>query len=113
MREGLMADANELEYSATTRTELVWSGKSTQVERVALPFQIIENINQPRATREETPMLAGLPAPSLFEGRTVSDTSWKNKLIWGENKYVMASPQIEMGNPELRQVDRGVKTWHT
>lgn len=42
------------------RTELVWEGKRTQVERIALPFQVVETINVSRATREETPLLAGL-----------------------------------------------------
>ena len=58
-----------------TRTELVWPGKRTEVERIALPFQVVETINQSRATREETPLLAGLPAPPLFEGQSNSDTS--------------------------------------
>lgn len=82
-----MADVQD----AYTRTELVWPGKRTQVERVALPFQVVETINQSRATREQTPMLAGLPPPPLFEGQVNPDSSWKNKLIWGDNKYVMAS----------------------
>ncbi|MBL7119304.1 MAG: site-specific DNA-methyltransferase, partial [Dehalococcoidia bacterium] len=86
-----MAESGQRQHVNTTRTELVWPGKSTQVERVALPFQVVETINQSRATREQTPMLAGLPAPPLFEGQSTADASWKNKLIWGENKYVMAS----------------------
>ena len=94
-----MARANEGEYVTSTRTELVWPGKRTHVERLALPFQVVETINQSRATREQTPMLAGLPAPSLFEGQTVADTSWKNKLIWGENKYVRAS--LLHGDPSI------------
>jgi adenine-specific DNA-methyltransferase len=84
-----VAKANEKEYLTPTRTELVWPGKRTQVERVPLPFQVVETVNQSRATREQTPLLAGLPPPPLFEGK--ADTSWKNKLIWGDNKYVMAS----------------------
>ncbi len=82
-----------------TRTELVWPGKCTQVERVALPFQVVETINQSRATREQTPMLAGLPTTPLFDGQTTSDNSWKNKLIWGENKYIMAS--LLQGDPSI------------
>ncbi|MBC8492376.1 MAG: hypothetical protein H8D43_01220, partial [Chloroflexi bacterium] len=41
-----------------TRTELVWPGKHdddgnlAQVERVNLPFQVIETVNETRATRE-------------------------------------------------------------
>ncbi|MEW6034781.1 MAG: DNA methyltransferase, partial [Chloroflexota bacterium] len=84
---------------AVARTELVWPGKRTQVERIALPFQVVETINQSRATREQMPMLAGLPSPPLFEGRTATDTSWRNKLIWGENRYVMAS--LLQGDPSI------------
>ena len=41
-----------------TRTELVWPGKYNQdgtlkeVPRVSLPFQVIETVNESRATRE-------------------------------------------------------------
>ena len=41
-----------------TKTELVWPGKydengqRKEVERVNLPFQVIETINETRATRE-------------------------------------------------------------
>jgi len=92
-----VAEAGEKENLTPTRTELVWPGKRTQVERIALPFQVVETVNQSRATREQTPMLAGLPPPPLFEGK--ADTSWKNKLIWGENKYVMAS--LLQGDPSI------------
>jgi len=92
-----MAKSSEKEYLTPTRTELVWPGKRTQVERIALPFQVVETVNQSRATREQTPMLAGLPTPPLFEARP--DASWKNKLIWGENKYVMAS--LLQGDPSI------------
>jgi adenine-specific DNA-methyltransferase len=94
-----MAEGGEREYLTPTRTELVWPGKHTQMERIALPFQIVETVNQSRATREQIPMLAGLPPPPLFEGQTTVDTSWKNKLIWGENKYVMAS--LLQGDPSI------------
>jgi len=75
----------------TTGTELVWEGKRTQVERIPLPFQVIETINQSRATRDQTPLLAGLPPPPLFEGVTDNKDVWRNKLIWGDNKYILAS----------------------
>jgi len=41
-----------------TKTELVWPGKYqedgslTAVPRVSLPFQVIESVNESRATRE-------------------------------------------------------------
>src|SRR6266536_4882401 len=82
-----------------TRTELVWPGKYNEdgtrkeVPRVSLPFQVIERVNESRATRE------ALKAPrtlSLFdawegnEGETFDD-GWRNKLIWGDNLLVMGS----------------------
>lgn len=70
--------------TASTQVELVWPGKTTQVERVSLPFQVAETINQSRATREETPMFAQSDHGSTSDG-------WTNKLVWGDNRYVMAS----------------------
>src|SRR6266511_1064120 len=63
--------------SPYTRTELVWAGKRTQVERVALPFQRVERINAPRGAD----LFSGLDAPD----------GWRNKLIWGDNKLIMSS----------------------
>ena len=62
---------------------LEWDGKPTQVERISLPFQTVETINESRATRERD-------AGSLLGGGA-RDTSWRNLLIWGDNKLVMSS----------------------
>lgn len=61
---------------------LEWEGKPTHVERLSLPFQTVETINESRATRERDTgsLLAGGP------GR-----SERNLLIWGDNKLVMSS----------------------
>ena len=81
-----------------TRTELVWPGKYNadgtrrEVPRVNLPFQVIETINESRATREAKKVAH----PTLFdiwegkEGDTF-EAGWKNKLIWGDNLLVTAS----------------------
>lgn len=81
-----------------TRTELVWPGKYNddgtrkEVPRVSLPFQVIESINESRATREAKKD----SQPTLFdvweadEGDTFED-GWKNKLIWGDNLLVMGA----------------------
>jgi adenine-specific DNA-methyltransferase len=81
-----------------TKTELIWPGKynedgtRTEVPRVSLPFQVIETINESRATREAEKQRQ----PTLFdiwegkEGDTFED-GWKNKLIWGDNLLVMGS----------------------
>jgi len=94
-----MAESAERGYQSPSRPELVWPGKRARVERIALPFQVVETVNQSRATREREPLLAGLPPPPLFDGHTAADTSWKNKLIWGDNKYVMAS--LLQGDPSI------------
>jgi DNA modification methylase len=68
-------------------TELVWEGKydkdgrKSAPLRVALPFQTVETINESAADRQRT--------LSLFtEGRP---TDWRNRLIWGDKKYVLPS----------------------
>lgn len=82
-----------------TRTELVWPGKyngdSTlrEVPRVSLPFQVIERINESRATREAKKKPQELTLFDVYEG-TEGDTfeeGWRNKLIWGDNLLVMGS----------------------
>ena len=82
-----------------TKTELVWPGKYSEdgtlkeVPRVNLPFQVIETVNESRATREAN---RDPQQRSLFDvyGGTEGDTfeeGWKNKLIWGDNLLVMGS----------------------
>ncbi len=80
------------------RTELVWPGKYNadgtrkEVPRANLPFQVIETINESRATRE----VRAAPQASLFdvwegkEGQTFDD-GWRNKLIWGDNLPIMGA----------------------
>lgn len=81
-----------------TRTELVWpgkydeNGKRREVDRVSLPFQVIERVNESRATREAT-KARGLTLFDFWEGDTAEtfEDGWRNKLIWGDNKLVMSS----------------------
>jgi len=67
---------------------LYWKGKRTTVDRIVLPFQsleVLETINESRATREKE-------KGSLFKtDPNAVDTTWRNKLIWGDNKYVMSA----------------------
>lgn len=68
--------------------ELVWNGKSNEVCNVVLPFQTIEQIDEPR--KEHVPhQFQG----SLFEvdNRGRQDKGWTNKLIWGDNKLILSS----------------------
>lgn len=68
--------------SEITSAELVWPGKRTEVERVVLPFQTVETVNKPRVDQ---------PRFDFGEWPANYPRDWKNKLIWGDNKYVMAS----------------------
>ncbi|MBS1516996.1 MAG: site-specific DNA-methyltransferase [Bacteroidetes bacterium] len=68
-------------------TELIWEGKykdgkkATPV-RIALPFQTIETVNESAADRKK-----GLIG--MFEQK--ADKEWRNRLIWGDKKYVLPS----------------------
>jgi len=74
--------------------ELVWSGKTNEVCNIVLPFQTIEQVDEPRAentedTIDNTPLLtfAGLS----LDGRGRQLQGWTNKLIWGDNKLILSS----------------------
>ena len=82
-----------------TKTELAWPGKYSdngtlvEIPRVNLPFQVIETINESRATREgrrQKKQLSIFDVYEGFEGDTFEE-GWRNKLIWGDNLLVMGS----------------------
>lgn len=67
---------------------LYWKGKRTTVDRVVLPFQnleVIETINESRATREKE------KGTMFKKDPNEADVQWRNKLIWGDNKYAMSA----------------------
>lgn len=67
---------------------LYWRDKRNTVDRIVLPFQsleVIETINESRATREKERGTMFKTTPAVGEG------DWRNKLIWGDNKYVMSA----------------------
>ena len=82
-----------------TKTELVWPGKYNEdgarkeVERVNLPFQVIETINETRGTREAAKKPKQKTLFDIWEAKEgdTFEEGWKNKLIWGDNLLVMAS----------------------
>lgn len=77
---------------------LEWEGKPTQVERLALPFQTVETINESRATRERD-------TGALFGG-TAAPHAARNLLVWGDNKLVMSSLLAEYaGKVKLVYID--------
>ena len=65
--------------------ELVLNGKTNEVTNVVLPFQTIEQIDEPRGEER-----IGLQ-DSLFDNSGRQVTGWTNKLIWGDNKLILSS----------------------
>ena len=68
-------------------TELLWDGKYKDGKksapiRIALPFQTIETLNESATDRQKR-------LASLFQQK--DDTTWYNRLIWGDKKYVLPS----------------------
>jgi DNA modification methylase len=69
--------------------ELVWNGKTNEVTNVVLPFQTIEQVDEPRADKaEDTARQSDLFATDS-RGRQLK--GWTNKLIWGDNKLILSS----------------------
>jgi len=67
--------------------ELVWNGKTSEVCNIVLPFQVIEQVDEPRAEKPEDTSPQGL----LFDERGRQLKGWTNKLIWGDNKLILSS----------------------
>jgi adenine-specific DNA-methyltransferase len=67
--------------------ELVWNGKTNEVCNIVLPFQVIEQVDEPRAEKPSDTKLQG----GLFDERGRQLKGWTNKLIWGDNKLVLSS----------------------
>src|SRR5258705_10070464 len=68
-------------------TELIWEGKyddkgrKVAPPRIALPFQTVETVNESAADRDRMQDLFATGRP----------TDWRNRLIWGDKKYVLPS----------------------
>ena len=72
-------------FDESKQVELTWNGKSDEITNAVLPFQIIEQIDEPR--NEEVKMAQG--SFDFASGRQMA--GWTNKLIWGDNKYILSS----------------------
>jgi DNA modification methylase len=85
--------------------ELIWNGKSNEVTNIVLPFQVIEQVDEPRAEKPSKNTMEMLP---LFDTRGRQQTGWTNKLIWGDNKLVLSSLK---NGPMREEIERngGIK----
>ena len=90
--------------------ELVWNGKTNEVCNLVLPFQVIEQVDEPRknkprmdANGHELKRKKGGSGPvaseyeedseqlGLFDFRGRQKAGGTNKLIWGDNKLILSS----------------------
>nr|MDQ2688003.1 hypothetical protein [Armatimonadota bacterium] len=68
-------------------TELIWDGKydahgkKVAPLRIALPFQTVETVNESAADRHRTLDMFSVGKPA----------EWRNRLIWGDKRYVLPS----------------------
>jgi len=72
-------------FDETREVELLWNGKTNEVTNVVLPFQVIEQIDEPRSDAKFGNQ------NSLFDTTGRQITGWTNKLIWGDNKLILSS----------------------
>src|SRR5882762_661989 len=67
--------------------ELIWDGKYDEhgkkraPVRIELPFQTVETVNESVQERQRTLELSS----------SGNDLEWRNRLIWGDKKYVLPS----------------------
>lgn len=80
---------------STMRTELIWEGKydeygnrrAVDAAAAAMPLQRIETIDEPRSAAAA----AGEQGLLKFEAENTRLDDFRNRLVWGDNKLVLAS----------------------
>jgi adenine specific DNA methylase Mod len=82
--------------------ELIWDGKYDEhgnkraPVRIELPFQTVETVNESVQERQRTLELSS----------SGNDPEWRNRLIWGDKKYVLPSLLPEfVGKVDLIYID--------
>jgi len=90
------------------KTELIWEGKydehgnrrEVDVAGCVFPLQKVESIDEPRSHAE------GVGQIDLFKKQSKRQDDFRNRLIWGDNKLVMASLLSEFkGKIDLIYID--------
>ena len=86
-------------FRESREAELIWPGKTHEVTQAVLPFQSIEQIDEPRVESQHA-----YGGDDLFSvGRSGRQAAgWSNKLIWGDNKLVLSSLK---GGPLRKQIE--------
>ena len=77
-------------FGEKREVELVWNGKTDEVCNIVLPFQIIEQVDEPRTEKlRDTPRQQFDLFATDVRGRQLK--GWTNKLIWGDNRLILSS----------------------
>lgn len=99
--------------------ELIWNGKTNEVTNIVLPFQVIEQIDEPRALPTEKAKVGKGKGTEVFvqnnqsffhffDPRGRQKSGWSNKLIWGDNKLILSSLKNGPIREEIEQAG-GIK----
>jgi adenine-specific DNA-methyltransferase len=86
-------------FKEPREAELIWPGKTRDVTNAVLPFQVIEQIDEPRSEADGY-------SSDLFEMNRATGRQqggWTNKLIWGDNKLALSSLK---NGPLRREIEK-------
>ena len=85
-------------FEKRNEVELLWNGKTDKKCNIVLPFQHIEQIDEPRKNKDVNEIQSDLFNWDVDKrGRQLN--GWVNKLIWGDNKLILSS----LKNGSLRE----------
>lgn len=77
-------------FEKSNEVELLWNGKTDKKCNIVLPFQHIEQIDEPRKNKDVNEIQSDLFNWDIDKrGRQLN--GWVNKLIWGDNKLILSS----------------------
>lgn len=93
-------------FDERRQVELVWNGKSNEITNTVLPFQIIEQVDEPRSDSNVKSQATLIDFEADKRGRQLA--GWTNKLIWGDNKLILSSLK---NGPLREEIDKqgGIK----
>ena len=90
--------------------ELIWNGKTSEVSTIVLPFQVIEQVDEPRAEKPEDTSSKF----RLFDFRGRQKAGWTNKLILSslKNGPVREDLDVPLKMERLKQWCQDINTAH-
>ena len=93
-------------FDEKREVELVWNGKTNEICNIVLPFQIIEQVDEPRTEKPSDIYIQSRLFDVDERGRQLK--GWTNKLIWGDNKLILSSLK---NGPMRREIEKqgGIK----